>query len=143
MARLDQSSSARGERTASDRRGNRESGDENRQRARSNEISALGRRSSISTDIFGDGEDFATPTITTVGKEKPQYKEGLREFLGTKVESVYIHTVDELYGVQKYLEKVGEFMISVYDVYGSSEVADVVVFAKGTIETYHFKDRKD
>jgi len=65
------------------------------------------RRSSFSVDIFGDGEDFATPTITTVGKEKPQYKEGLREFLGTKVESVYIHTVDELYGVQKYLEKVG------------------------------------
>ena len=31
--------------------------------------------------------------------------------------------------------KQGEYMIDVYDVYGSSEVADVVVFASGTIES--------
>lgn len=38
--------------------------------------------------------------------------------------------------LQKYPQtKYGEFMISVYDVYGTSEVADVVVFAKGTIES--------
>lgn len=37
--------------------------------------------------------------------------------------------------LQKYPKsKSGEFMISVYDLYSDSEVADVVVFAKGTIE---------
>ena len=37
--------------------------------------------------------------------------------------------------LQKYpVSKSGEFMIAVYDVYSDSEIADVVVFAKGTIE---------
>ena len=38
--------------------------------------------------------------------------------------------------LQKYPQtEYGEFMISVYDVYSKSEVADVIVFAKGTIES--------
>ncbi len=39
-------------------------------------------------------------------------------------------------GLQKYPKnQSGEFMISVYDIYGASGVSDVVVFAKGTIES--------
>lgn len=38
--------------------------------------------------------------------------------------------------LQKYPKsKSGEFMIAVYDIYSDSEIADVVVFASGTIES--------
>lgn len=38
--------------------------------------------------------------------------------------------------IQKYpISKSGEFMIAVYDIYSDSEIADVVVFANGTIES--------
>lgn len=57
-----------------------------------------------------EGEDFASPTISTVAKDRVIYKEKAfsKEWRKTKSESAYIHAVDEMFGVQTYLEKVGK-----------------------------------
>ncbi len=60
-------------------------------------------------DYYANGEEFATPTINTVGKERMTYKEKAfsKDWLFTKKTSAYIHAVDEMFGIQVYLEKVG------------------------------------
>ena len=60
--------------------------------------------------FYADGEEFATPTLSTVGKERMAYSEKAfsRDWLFTKSTSAYIHGVDEMYGIQVYLEKVGK-----------------------------------
>lgn len=60
--------------------------------------------------FYADGEEFATPTLSTVGKERMSYSEKAfsRDWLFTKSTSAYIHGVDEMYGIQVYLEKVGK-----------------------------------
>lgn len=60
--------------------------------------------------FYADGEEFATPTLSTVGKERLTYSEKAfsRDWLFTKSTSAYIHGVDEMYGIQVYLEKVGK-----------------------------------
>ena len=57
-----------------------------------------------------EGDEFTSPTISTVGKERVTYQEkfGSKEWRKTKTESAYIHAVDEMYGIQSYLEKVGK-----------------------------------
>ena len=57
-----------------------------------------------------EGDEFNSPTIATVGKERVTYQEkfGSKEWRKTKTESAYIHAVDEMYGIQSYLEKVGK-----------------------------------
>lgn len=57
-----------------------------------------------------EGDEFNSPTISTVGKERVTYQEkfGSKEWRKTKTESAYIHAVDEMYGIQSYLEKVGK-----------------------------------
>lgn len=57
-----------------------------------------------------EGDEFNSPTITTVGKERVTYQEkfGSKEWRKTKSESAYIHAVDEMYGIQSYLEKIGK-----------------------------------
>lgn len=70
-----------------------------------------GRQYSIDIDSFyANGEEFATPTLSTVGKERVSYEEKTfsKEWRKTKSESAYIHAVDEMYGIQSYLEKVGK-----------------------------------
>ena len=61
-------------------------------------------------DFYANGEEFASPTISTVGKDRVNYEEkiGSKEWRKTKSESAYIHAVDEMYGIQSYLEKVGK-----------------------------------
>ena len=61
-------------------------------------------------DFYASGEEFASPTISTVGKDRVNYEEkfGSKEWRKTKSESAYIHAVDEMYGIQSYLEKVGK-----------------------------------
>lgn len=70
-----------------------------------------GRQYSVDIDSFyANGEEFATPTLSTVGKERVNYEEKTfsKEWRKTKSESAYIHAVDEMYGIQSYLEKVGK-----------------------------------
>jgi hypothetical protein len=57
-----------------------------------------------------EGDEFTSPTISTIGKERVTYQEkfGSKEWRKTKTESAYIHAVDEMYGIQSYLEKVGK-----------------------------------
>ena len=60
--------------------------------------------------FYANGEEFATPTINTVGKERMTYNEKAfsKDWIFTKKTSAYIHAVDEMYGIQTYLEKVGK-----------------------------------
>ena len=60
-------------------------------------------------NFVANGEEFATPTLSTVGKERMTYKEKAfsKDWLFTKKTSAYIHAVDEMFGIQVYLEKVG------------------------------------
>jgi hypothetical protein len=57
-----------------------------------------------------NGEEFATPTLSTVGKERMTYKDKAfsKDRVFTKKTSAYIHAVDEMFGIQVYLEKVGK-----------------------------------
>ena len=64
--------------------------------------------------FFANGEEFSTPTIHTVGKERVTYKPDFKDWLFTKKTSAYIHSVDEMYGVQVYLEKVGKIKNAKY-----------------------------
>ena len=55
--------------------------------------------------------DTDTDTVDTsdsVGKKRQQYKASIKERIFTAADSIYIDTVDELYGVTKYLTKVGK-----------------------------------
>ena len=70
-----------------------------------------GKQYALDIDSFyANGEEFATPTLSTVGKERVSYEEKTfsKEWRKTKSESAYIHAVDEMYGIQSYLEKVGK-----------------------------------
>lgn len=60
-------------------------------------------------NFVANGEEFATPTLSTVGKERMTYKEKAfsKDWIFTKKTSAYIHAVDEMFGIQVYLEKVG------------------------------------
>ena len=48
-------------------------------------------------NFYANGEEFATPTISTVGKERVSYEEKVfgKEWRKTKAESAYIHVVAE------------------------------------------------
>ena len=65
------------------------------------------RKSAKTGDVFEDGEGLGTVTIKTVGKDKKRYKEGFKGAVATKSERLYIRTVDEMFGVQRYLERTG------------------------------------
>ena len=60
-------------------------------------------------DFSANGEEFTTPTISTVGKDRAIYKEKTfsKDWRFSKKTSAYIHAVDEMYGIQTYLEDVG------------------------------------
>ena len=51
--------------------------------------------------------DFESPTLDSVGKEKKKYKAKFGEKLFTAKTRTYIDMVDELYGLELYLRKVG------------------------------------
>ena len=61
-------------------------------------------------NFVANGEEFATPTLSTVGKERMTYKEKAfsKDRVFTKKTSAYIHAVDEMFCIQVYLEKVGK-----------------------------------
>ena len=51
--------------------------------------------------------DFESPTLDSVGKEKKKYKAKFGEKLFTAKTRTIIDMVDELYGLELYLRKVG------------------------------------
>ena len=51
--------------------------------------------------------DFESPTLDSVGKEKSKYKATVGDKIFTAKTRTYIETVDELYGIETYLRKIG------------------------------------
>ncbi len=47
-------------------------------------------------------------TSSSVGKKRQEYKASVKERIFTAADSIYIDTVDEYYGAEKYLSKVGK-----------------------------------
>ena len=55
-----------------------------------------------------ESEDFDSPTLESVAKEREKRKVSWKEKLFSATDSIYIDTVDEMYGVEKYISKYGK-----------------------------------